>query len=181
MRCAPASTAESPVVFTLGHSRHPIADFVALAACHGIETVVDVRGQPWSRFNPQYNREPFRAALAAAGIGYRWEGERLSGRPRDSRFYRPDGGLDLPAVRAWPAFAQGLDEIGALAAETRIALVCAEEDPIRCHRRFLLTPPLIERKVDVRHIRKDGRIETEAAVVARARGDGNARQQDLFG
>ncbi len=171
---------DAPVVLTLGHSRHAIADFVALARSRGTGTVVDVRGQPFSRFNPQYNRAAFASSLAAAGIAYRWEGERLSGRPRDRAFYSPDGSVDWAALRAWRGLSDGIDDVLALARTARIALVCAEEDPLRCHRRFLLTPPLIGRGVRVLHVRGDGTAETEAEAAARERGPAVC-QPDLFG
>ena len=167
------------VIHTLGHSRHSVADFAVLANKHGVEMIVDVRGQPWSRFNPQFNREPFREALAAEGLGYRWEGDYLSGRPRDRRFYGEDGNVNWAASRAWPAFHEALDGVMELAGRERIALVCAEEDPLQCHRRFLLTPPLIDRKATILHIRKTGGIETETETARRAAGT-DARQVDLF-
>lgn len=169
-----------PVIRTLGHSRHTLDRFAELARAHGVETVVDVRGQPFSRFNPQFNREPFRDGLAAHGIGYLWEGERLSGRPKDRAFYLPDGKLDIDALRAWPALADGIAEITELAGREAIALVCAEEDPLRCHRRFLLTPPLQDRNCAVIHIRGDGTLETEAETAQRAAPPAKT-QMDLFG
>lgn len=169
-----------PVVRTLGHSRHAIADFVALARSQHIETIVDVRGQPFSRFNPQFNRERFAASLAEAGIGYVWEGERLSGRPKDRKFYAPDGSVDWAALHDWPDLAAGIEAVLERARSERIALVCAEEDPLRCHRRFLLTPPLIGRGAEIVHVRGDGRTETEAEVAAREKGPA-PRQPDLFG
>jgi uncharacterized protein (DUF488 family) len=174
------SRGAGPVIHTLGHSRHAIEIFIDLAKRHGVETVVDVRGQPWSRYNPQYNREPFAAALAEAGLSYRWEGERLSGRPADRQFYGADGKVDWDALREWSGLNDGLDEICELAATSRISLVCAEEDPLQCHRRFLLTGPLSDRGAEVLHIRKTGAIETEVAVTARETG-ADPRQIDLFG
>lgn len=173
-------TPDRPIIRTLGHSRHAIGDFVALSRRHGVDTIVDVRGQPFSRFNPQFNREPFRDALDEAGLSYRWEGKRLSGRPRDRRFYGVDGKPDWAAVRAWPDFQTALDELRTLADGKRIALVCAEADPLHCHRRFLLTPPLIERGAEVVHIRSDGTVETEGQTAMRA-GGADPRQIDLFG
>ena len=170
----------SPTIWTLGHSRHPIEHFAGLARRHGIELIVDVRGQPFSRFNPQFNRERFRAALAAAGIDYLWLGETLSGRPADPRFRDPGGEVDWAAVRAWPAFQAEIARIHAAAADRRLAMVCAEEDPLRCHRRFLLTPELLARGAEVRHIRGDGRIETEHEVAERARPKRSRHQPDLF-
>ena len=169
-----------PTVYTLGHSRHSIDEFVALARQHGVRTIVDVRGQPWSRYNPQFNQDAFKDALSQSGLAYRWEGERLSGRPKDERFYGPDGKVNWQALSRWPALAEGLDDITALAETTPLALVCAEEDPLQCHRRGLLTAPLVERGVRVLHIRKTGGIDSEDDVAARERGS-DPRQIDLFG
>lgn len=170
----------APVIYTLGHSRHGIDAFIALARQHGVETIVDVRGQPWSRYNPQFNRDAVADAVRQAGLTYRWEGERLSGRPKDRRFYDAQGKVDWDALRQCPALAEGLDEIRALAETSTPALVCAEEDPLHCHRRGLLTDPLIDRGAAVLHIRRGGTIETEEQVAARARG-ADPRQIDLFG
>ena len=175
-----ADGAAAPVIYTLGHSRHGTDIFIALAKRHGVETVIDVRGQPWSRYNPQFNQDTFAGAVEQAGLAYRWEGERLSGRPKDRRFYDARGKVDWEALRRWPSLAEGLDELRALAETSALALVCAEEDPLHCHRRGLLTGPLIERGVMVKHIRKDGNTETEEEVAARERG-ADPRQIDLFG
>ena len=72
-------------LYTIGHSRHAIDAFIDLAEHHCISLFVDVRGQPYSRFNPQYNRERFRESLAEHGIDYSWLGARLSGRPTDAK------------------------------------------------------------------------------------------------
>jgi uncharacterized protein (DUF488 family) len=175
-----ADDVTAPVIYTLGHSRHGIDVFIALAKQHGVETIVDVRGQPWSRYNPQFNQDAVAAAVEQAGLSYRWEGERLSGRPKDRRFYDAQGKVDWDALRHWPALAEGLNEIRALAEASTLALVCAEEDPLHCHRRGLLTGPPIDRGVAVLHIHKDGIIETEEEVAVRARG-ADPRQIDLFG
>jgi len=166
-------------IHTLGHSRHSIEHFIDVAKKHGIELIVDVRGQPVSRFNPHFNRERFRVALEAAGIAYAWRGEALSGRPKSREFYGPDGEVLWDKLRDWPALHEGLDEVMRLAGGAPLALVCAEEDPLHCHRRFLLTPPLERLGANIIHIRGDGRTETEAEV--RSREKPATRQPDLFG
>jgi uncharacterized protein (DUF488 family) len=166
-------------VHTLGHSRHPIEHFIDLAKRHGVALIVDVRGQPFSRFNPHFNRERFRAALEAAGIAYEWRGEALSGRPKSPEFYGTDGEVLWDKLADWPALHEGIGEVARLARGNSLALVCAEEDPLRCHRRFLLTPPLERLGIEVVHIRGDGRAESEAEV--RAREKPARRQKDLFG
>lgn len=155
------SSGEGVSLYTIGHSRHTIDAFIDLARRHGISLIVDVRGQPYSRFNPQYNRERFRDALAEHGIDYSWLGDRLSGRPTKAEFYGTDGKVMWDELSRWPALHEGLAKVLGRAASERLALVCAEEDPMRCHRRFLLTPPLAELGARVLHIRGDGSLQTE--------------------
>ena len=152
---------EPATLFTIGHSRHKWEHFLALLKRHAITLVVDTRGRPYSRFNPHFNRERFARALAEADIAYQWRGEALSGRPKEARFYRPDGGLDVQALWDWPALKADLGEVAAMAGATRLALLCAEENPMTCHRRFLLTAPLRAKGIEVVHIRGDGRLEPE--------------------
>jgi uncharacterized protein (DUF488 family) len=148
-------------VYTIGHSRHPWDKFLALLQRHGIQRVVDARSRPFSRFNPHFNRDRMKAALAAAGIAYDWRGEALGGRPTDPRFLGSDGALDREALWGWDVLQTGLEEVASRASAERQALLCAEENPMTCHRRSLLTPPLLKRGLDVLHIRGDGRIEPE--------------------
>ena len=148
-------------VYTLGHSRHPIERFLDLVLGHGIALVIDTRGRPYSRFNPQFNHERLRAALGDKGVDYQWSGDRLSGRPEDRSFYDSDGRVLWDRLSRSSMVKDGLDEVVREAARRPTALLCAEEDPRRCHRRFLLTPPLVARGVEVHHIRADGRIEDE--------------------
>ena len=148
-------------VYTIGHSRHPWDKFFGLLQRHGIQRVVDARSRPFSRFSPQFNRERMKAALEAAGIAYDWRGAALGGRPDDPRFLTPDGALDRDALWGWGALQSDLETIAARAPAERQALLCAEENPMSCHRRSLLTPPLIKRGLEVVHIRGDGRGEPE--------------------
>ncbi len=109
-----AASGEGVTVYTLGHSRHAIEAFIDLARLHDITLVVDVRGQPFSRFNPQYNRERFKDALAERGIDYLWFGDRLSGRPTEPEFHGPDGKVLWDKLRRWPALHEALAERDAM-------------------------------------------------------------------
>ncbi len=153
------------MLFTIGHSNLPLARFIELLRINDIELVVDVRARPFSRHNPQYNHRPFAKALAEAGFGYVWMGDRLGGVPHGSRQR-----LDVEERLRDPDFRKGLAELVELAAKKRAALVCAEEDPRRCHRRFLVVRGLVEfgalEPEEVVHIRADGRAVTEAELRA---------------
>ncbi len=167
-------------LYTLGHSRHTIEAFIALLKQHRIKRVVDVRGQPYSRYNPQFNRERLAGNLNAEEIDYTWRGEHLSGRPREARFYAASGEVLWDKLTAKPELQAALNALAAEARTHRLVLVCAEENPLRCHRRFLLTPPLSRRGVKVLHLRGDGRVERESELLEREAASEALEQKDLF-
>ncbi len=156
---------DKEVLYTLGHSNLPLERFIELLRANGVEVVADVRARPFSRHNPQYNHRPFARALAEAGFGYVWMGDRLGGVPHGSRQR-----LDVEERLRDPGFRKGLEDLVELASRHAVALVCAEEDPRRCHRRFLVVRGLVEfgalEPEDVIHIRADGRTVTEAELRA---------------
>ena len=141
-------------IYSVGHSNHPAEQFIALLREHGVELVVDVRSSPYSRYVPQANRQALGRALEAAGIAYRWAGDRLGG--------KPDGEVaDYDELRASAAFQEGVAELVALAAERPTAMMCAEGDHRRCHRHKLITPALLDQDVRVLHIQPDGSLVDE--------------------
>jgi uncharacterized protein (DUF488 family) len=166
LRRVPLAIAPPTTIYTLGHSRHPLARFVELLSQHEITTLVDVRSHPYSRWSSHFTKAPLSHALASAGFDYVYLGRELGG--------RPEGGTDDAARALAPEFLGGIEQLVALAARARVAILCAEEDPSSCHRRRLVTPALLQRDVGVRHIRGDGRVQTEEEI---ARAD----QLGLFG
>jgi uncharacterized protein (DUF488 family) len=147
------------VVHTIGHSTRAIGTFCALLEVHAIDRVVDVRRWPASRRHPQFGREPLIRSLASHGIEYVWR-EGLGG----FRSPRPDSlnrGWRTPAFRAYadfmltPEFEAAIAELEAIAVARRIALMCAEAVPWRCHRQ-LLADAFTVRDWRVRHIMDDG-------------------------
>lgn len=149
---------ESPAsieVLTVGHSTRPIEDFLALLKAHGVERIVDVRTIPRSRHNPQFNRETLPAALRRTGIGY-IHVKALGGLRRA----RPDStnlGWENASFRGYadymetPDFARAIERLVAMARAKRIAILCAEAVPWRCHR-SLIADALLARGHAVSHI-----------------------------
>jgi uncharacterized protein (DUF488 family) len=141
-------------IYTIGHSNHEFDEFLALLRQHDLQLVVDVRSSPYSRYVPQANRETLARTLEAAGITYRWLGDRLGG--------KPDGEIaDYDELRASPAFQQGLDKLLTLAAGRRTAIMCSEGDHHQCHRYKLITPALLDRDTHLLHIQPDGSLVDE--------------------
>ena len=143
-----------PVVFTIGHSNHSIETFLGLLRSHEIRHLADVRSQPYSRRFPQFNIKALQARLLQEGIQYTYLGNYLGGRPKDSDFYDMNGELFAERLTTSPGFAQGLQRMMDIASQSPTTIMCAEEDPGRCHRGTILTPALESRDLTVQHIRK---------------------------
>ncbi len=152
-------------VLTIGHSTHSLERFIALLWQHDVTAVADVRSAPYSRFNPQFNREPLAKALGAEGIRYVYLGDELGGRSKDPECYE-DGRIRYDRVAATESFKDGLARVVDGAAKYRIALMCAEKEPLHCHRTLLVARAL-EREVDVAHIHADGALEPHRAAMDR--------------
>jgi uncharacterized protein (DUF488 family) len=160
---------ESLELYTIGHSTLEMDDFLRLLKENYIQALVDVRSQPYSRYNPQFNHDSLKHAMAYANIDYVFAGEYLGGRPTDSTCYKdgviPEGKADYLKLvdygevmkRDW--YQRGIERLLQIAGERLTAIMCSEEDPMRCHRHHLITQTLLERGITVWHIRADGKVE----------------------
>lgn len=155
-----------PDVFTIGHSNHAASAFLTLLRQHGVNAVADVRSVPYSRFNPQFRREALRRELMAAGIAYVYLGGELGGRSDDPTCYR-EGRICYERVAKTQHFNDGLRRLEEGMAKHRIAMMCAEKEPLHCHRTLLVAQALDERGVAVSHIHADGRLESHCGAMDR--------------
>lgn len=146
-------------LFTIGHSNQTAEQFVGLLQKHGVRLLADVRSSPASRFAPQFNRTALARSLQGAGIGYRWFGQTLGGKPR-----APE-----------PVFSTGISELLQAAEAQSTVIMCAERDPRMCHRTHLVTPALLKNGAIVTHILGDGTLLAHDALQQ------PAKQPDLFG
>ena len=157
--------ASTIVIYTVGHSNISIESFLELLRQHRIEQLVDVRSAPFSRYVPHFNRLALEASVKSAGIHYAFAGDRLGGRPKDPSCYTSEanqaGGskVDYGRTAEQPWFKEGLAGLIEKAGVCRTAIMCSEEDPASCHRHHLITASLLDRHIEVKHIRKSGRLE----------------------
>jgi uncharacterized protein (DUF488 family) len=156
-----SSNATRDGLYTIGHSNLDLGDFLAVLVHHGVKTLCDVRSRPGSFRFPQFNREPLEAAASLVKIQYQFLGESLGGRPEDPRAYHSDGQVDYFARRKSPDFSAGVDRLLGFYRSAGTALMCAEEDPLQCHRFLMICPALVERGVLAVHIRRNGILESQ--------------------
>jgi len=158
-------TASKQTLMTIGHTTHELDAFVAMLKQHGVTAVADVRSQPYSRRLEQFNRENLAAELASAGIGYVFLGDELGARREEAECYDGDR-ADYRRIAELPKFRAGLDRLREGAARFRIALVCAEKEPLDCHRTVLVCRHLRD-EFQILHILDDGTTEGHAQTEKR--------------
>ncbi len=170
-------------LYTLGHSNLDFSQFIHLLSDSGIELLVDVRSRPQSSRFPQFSQPSFQKLLEAGGISYLFLGEELGGRPDDPDAYRPNGLVDYRARRNSYAFRAGLERVLKELEHRSLALMCAEEDPLECHRFLMICPELVSVGIRPLHIRKGSVVETQEAVenqLLEAQGFGSVAANTLF-
>jgi uncharacterized protein (DUF488 family) len=166
-----------PNILTIGHSNHALAKFLALIEGARVSLIADVRSRPVSRFVPHFNRKPLEAALAGHGVSYLFLGRELGGRPDNPALVK-NGKPDYALMARTAPFVEGLARVIEASANEKVALLCAERDPIDCHRFHLIARELAARHIAIAHILPTGEIEPHADTERRARND---TPGDLFG
>jgi len=137
-----------------------------LQACQ-VRVLVDVRSSPYSKYAGQFNSDIMQShpALLACGVRYLYAGKMLGGRPENVVFYDDDGHVCYDAIAASATFQDGQRKLLEVAQQAVTAIMCSEEDPHDCHRRLLIARVLADDGVTVRHIRGDGRVQTEVDLL----------------
>ncbi|MEB3232696.1 MAG: DUF488 domain-containing protein [Leptolyngbyaceae bacterium] len=146
-------------IFTIGHSNHSLDAFLSLLQQHEINALADVRSAPYSRYLPHFNQKALQAYLPKAAIRYVFLGQELGARPRDSSCYVA-GKAVYEKIAATTFFQHGLQRLIQGSQTYRIALMCAEKDPLTCHRAILIGQHLVPWNVAIAHIHSDGNLES---------------------
>jgi uncharacterized protein (DUF488 family) len=152
-------------LFTIGHSNRPLAEFLDILRENEVTAVADVRSSPFSRWCPQFNREALQRSLKEAQIEYVFLGKELGARRDEPECYRNDV-AEYELIAKTPAFARGLDRVRRGAKTHRIVLLCAEKDPLTCHRTILVCRQLRD-EIAIEHIVEGSRRESQEAAETR--------------
>jgi hypothetical protein len=167
---------------SIGHSNIPAERFVALLRANGVNAIADVRSVSVSRFCPWFSARNLAPLLAREGMNYLPYGEALGGRPRARSLYC-DGVADYEAMARQPDFVSAIERLVADTAQSRatgcLCLMCAEREPLDCHRCLLVARALASRGLTIGHILHDGAIEPHGATERRLL-ELNREGSDLF-
>ncbi|MDQ1336940.1 MAG: hypothetical protein QG552_3890 [Thermodesulfobacteriota bacterium] len=166
-------------LYTIGHSTHSIERFIELIQRHHIDAVCDVRSSPYSRYNPQFNRETLQAELKRHGIAYVFLGKELGPRSDDPGCYE-NGKVQYDRLAQMKLFQEGLRRVRQGMASYRVALMCSEKDPATCHRTILVCRRLRDKDTRIRHILEDGSVEENDLTIRRLKNLLKLPEIDLF-
>jgi uncharacterized protein (DUF488 family) len=151
-------------IYTVGYGNRSVDDFVKLLQEYDIKFLVDIRSQPYSRFNPDFSKDALEKRLKQHSIRYIFMGETLGGRPKDGSCY-VDGRVDYARVREKSFYQKGISYLHtAWGKQLRIALMCSEAKPQECHRTKLIGNTLTEQNNDVAHIDEAGATKTQLQI-----------------
>lgn len=172
----PQQADHSGLLTSIGYGDRPWDEFVERLRRHDIQYLIDVRSQPRSR-QPEFNGEALELLLSKIGVRYLFMGHALGGKPDDQSCYM-DGKVDYARCEQRPAFRSGLDRLrNAVSGGHRVAIMCSELDPERCHRSKLIGQALAKVGVELSHIDRDGERVSQKTVIERITGGQGA----LFG
>jgi uncharacterized protein (DUF488 family) len=156
---------DKPIIYTVGHSSHPLIYFLSLLREYSINCLVDVRSVAASSYSPQYNKEPLSNFLKNNGIIYMHFPEEFGARHTDPDLLDEKGKVDFVKVRKSLHFKNGVERLwSGIDKGYTIALMCSESDPFDCHRFSMITVALQQAGFEVMHIMKDKTLRSTSVL-----------------
>jgi uncharacterized protein (DUF488 family) len=167
-------------VFSIGHSTHRSEYFLALLRQHEITALCDVRSKPYSGYSPQFNRKTLDEDLRRNGMKYIFLGRELGARSDDPSCYEGRK-VQYDRIARTELFREGLARVqDGIRKGFRLVLMCAEGEPLECHRTILVARHLTGLGIEVQHIHTDGRLESHEEAIIRLAGNLHFPERDLF-
>jgi uncharacterized protein (DUF488 family) len=166
-------------LYTVGHSNHPIEKFIELLKINGINAIGDVRSHPYSRHFPQFSQDALKSYLKKNGIAYTYLGKEFGARSDDASCYK-NGRVQYDRLAALPVFADGVQRIMEGMKRYNIALMCAEKDPLACHRALLVGRFFFWNGISVEHVHADASLESHEHLESRLLEACKLPKGDLF-
>ena len=143
-------------IYTLGHSNYPFSEFLKRLEQHHIDTVVDIRGTPYSKYNIQYNKETLAYTLKDKGYTYIYMGKEFAAQRENHSLYNEEGYADFEKVVEDADFLHGIERLKKGCEKGyKIVLLGAKQDPTECHRFVLVGRALVKYGFRVHHLLHD--------------------------
>ncbi len=139
-------------IITVGYGQDSFGAFAKRLKAAGVTVVVDVRTNPYSKYDPSYRAGEIEQHFAEVGIQYRFLGDKLGGKPKDQELYDSRGKILKERLIATPTFQQGLDDVIHLSANHVVAIMCGCAKSMECHRGKIITPALEAKNLRVQHM-----------------------------
>lgn len=163
-------------IYSIGHGNRSINDFIALLNQYDIKYLIDVRSRPYSKFNPDFNKEALERVLTQKFIKYLFMGDKIGGLP-DDLACRTDDKIDYDKCKHNSNYMEGINRlVTAYEKNLKVAMMCSESKPQECHRSKLLGEMLRDRRIEVQHIDETGLIIPQLSVITLI----DKGQQSLF-
>lgn len=157
-------------LYTIGYGARDISSFIAVLQKYEIAYLIDIRSRPYSRYKPEFSKQPLAEQLQQAGIRYVYMGDTLGGQPDDPACY-VEGKVDYEKVQEQPFYQRGLERLREAQRQgLRVALMCSEGKPEQCHRSKLIGKSLDAEELPVAHIDESDEVVTQQEVMARLHG-----------
>jgi uncharacterized protein (DUF488 family) len=150
-------------VYTIGYGRTEVETFICTLIKARVNLVVDVRSIPYSKYNPEYKKENLEKSLKKSNIEYLWM-ECLGGSPKDKKLYDKDGVVNYSKIASTNSFKNGIKQLEELAKTNNVAIMCAEENPLECHRFLLISREIVKNGLKVVHIGKGNVIMSQQSL-----------------
>jgi uncharacterized protein (DUF488 family) len=160
------SESQLVTIYSIGHSNQPLEAFLELLHKHDVQTLIDIRSHPYSRYVPHFNSPELGNSVRHSNIEYLLMGKELGGRPDGEEFYDADNHVMYSRVAESPLFLKGIRRLEEEGRASRAVIMCSEEDPTSCHRHLLIGRVLAEQGISLLHIRGDGHIQTEEELAS---------------
>jgi len=152
-------TKDALQIYSIGHSTQSLGEFIELLNKVQISAIADVRSTPYSRHQPQFNRESLAKDLKKHGIGYAFLGHELGGRGVGPSVRDHQGRVQYGRIAGSALFRSGIERLREGSKHLRIAIMCTEGEPLNCHRTILVSRYLVKQGFEVTHIHTNGHLE----------------------
>ena len=150
---------DQPQLYTIGYSPHTLKGFVDLLKRFRVTALADVRSKPYSAYRPEFNHKNLKKILPEQGIDHIFLGRELGARYEDHSVY-VQGRADYELISGHELFKQGLQRLRQETKQHTLVLMCAEKEPLHCHRTVLISRHL-KNEVQIQHILEDATVENQ--------------------